>query len=297
MYHRKYLVKFEIRRQTFRSFPSRLSPARLSQLVQDQKVEVGDGPQCALEGHTALVEKEKGSVELFRCDRDPKGQMTMSDTSAELPLLQNASFVGRVEDTWAALAEEFDAAYAAMSVKFMERTELTFHPYVKLLGFLALELGDVGGDMVEIGVWKGRSLALMQRLSGGRCKVIGIDPCAMPGQKDELRHFHRSVFPDAHLVTEYSERAVASVVRHTREIKLLHIDGGHAAFNVWADFLLYERFVRSGGYVVFDDYADAVHSPEVRVAVDEMRAMGIFDAFDVIGRVSGFDNSYLLRRP
>jgi SAM-dependent methyltransferase len=214
-----------------------------------------------------------------------------------LPLLRNPDFSARVDATWDALARDFEAAYRAMPVKFMERTELTFHPYVKLLGYLALDLQGHPGDIVEIGVWKGRSLALMHRLSGPGTKAIGIDPCAMPGQERELPHFQAQVFPAADLVVDFSERAVAEVVRRTQTIKLLHIDGGHEAFNVWADFLIYERFIVPGGYIVFDDYADAVHSPGVRTAIDEMLANGLFAAFEVIGPVRDFENSFLLRRP
>ena len=45
----------------------------------------------------------------------------------------------------------------------MERTELSFHPYVKLLGYLCLEIDRLPGDIVEIGVWKGKSLAFVRR--------------------------------------------------------------------------------------------------------------------------------------
>ena len=221
----------------------------------------------------------------------------MSSAATELSLLQNADHIARVEETWEALSREFEFAYTSMPVKFMERSELTFHPYVKLLGYLALELSELKGDVVEIGVWKGRSLALMGRLCGAETKVIGIDPCAMPGQESELNYFKSQVFPDAELITEYSERAVATVIRATQKIKLLHIDGGHNAFNVWADFLLYERFVVRGGYIVFDDYADATHSPEVKTAIDEMRLRGLFGDFEVIGPVRDYENSYVLHRP
>lgn len=221
----------------------------------------------------------------------------MSATASDLPLLRNAEFSARVEGTWDTLAREFDSTYAAMPVKFMERTELTFHPYVKLLGYLALDLRGHPGDIVEIGVWKGRSLALMSRLAGPGTKVIGVDPCAMPGQDRELPYFHGKVFPETDIVVGFSERAVSEVVRRTQTIKLLHIDGGHEAFNVWADFLIYERFVVPGGYIVFDDYEDAVYSPGVKVAVDEMHARGLFAGFEVIGPVRDFENSFLLRRP
>ena len=64
---------------------------------------------------------------------------------------------------WNKLGEDFVNIYNKLSVKFMERSELSFHDQVKLLGFLANILKDKKGDIVEIGVWKGKSLALMDR--------------------------------------------------------------------------------------------------------------------------------------
>jgi predicted O-methyltransferase YrrM len=178
----------------------------------------------------------------------------------------------------------------------MERRELTFHPYVKLLGYLCVELADIPGDVLEIGVWKGRSVALMQRMSPAGTTLIGVDPCVHPGQEIELRNFCDALFPDVRLVIASSEQAAADVLAISRAFRLIHIDGGHLRWNVWADFLLYAPFVVPGGCIVFDDYADDVHSPEVRPAIDDMHRLGLFHGFEVIGPVPGYVNSFLLRR-
>lgn len=203
----------------------------------------------------------------------------------------------RVDAAWEALDREFAQVYAEMPAPPMARRELTFHPYVKLLGHLCLDLAGLEGDVLEIGVWKGRSVALMHRLSPPGTTVIGVDPCAHDGQEAELRHFRDRLFPEVRLVLDYSEQAAATVLTTSRRFKLVHIDGGHHRFNVWADFLIYGQFVVPGGCIVFDDYADDVHSPEVRPAVDEMHALGLFEGFEVIGPVPGYENSFLLRRP
>lgn len=221
----------------------------------------------------------------------------MTNQAAQLRILSQPDAKQRVEEVWQALALEFESHYAAMPTKPMARTELTFHPYVKLLGYLCLDLAQVPGDVLEIGVWKGRSLALMDRLSPGGTQVIGVDPCALQGQQEELRYFHTRLFPDVKLVVDYSERAAPAVLTASRALKLVHIDGGHLRYNVWADFLLYAPFVVPGGYVVFDDYDDPVHSADVGPAVDEMKELGLFSEFEIIGPLAGYTNSYLLRRP
>lgn len=209
-------------------------------------------------------------------------------------LLSNSKICARVDSVWTKLTEDFERAYSTMPVKFMERTELSFHSFVKLLGFLCIELAPLDGDVVEIGVWKGKSLALMQRLVQTPTKVIGIDPCELPGQLEELAYFHRALFPEGLLIRGYSQIAIESTLELSRRFKLLHIDGGHLAFNVWMDFLIYEHFVVPGGYVVFDDYMDAEYSPEVGPTVDKMERLGVFDKYHVIGSVADFENSFLL---
>ncbi|NSZ76577.1 class I SAM-dependent methyltransferase [Agrobacterium tumefaciens] len=202
----------------------------------------------------------------------------------------------RIDAEWDVISRDFETAYAEMPVKYMSRTELSFHPFVKLLGYLCLDVASLSGDIVEIGVWKGKSLAFMQRLSSPTTNVIGIDPFALPGQEDEVAYFHSAIFPGCFLIKNYSQNAIEQTLQISKSIKLLHIDGGHNSENVWADFLLYERFVIPGGYIVFDDYTDVAHSPEVGPAVDNIRNAGLFKKYDVIGQLPEYENSYVLKK-
>jgi len=212
-------------------------------------------------------------------------------------LISDRQLTAQVETVWNQLSREFEAAYSSMRVKYMDRPELSFHPYVKLLGFLCLDVTPLLGDIVEIGVWKGKSLALMQRLTRSPTKVIGIDPCEIKGQQDELRYFHQAVFPEAQIVENYSQLSIEKVLEMSRRFKLLHIDGAHSSENVWMDFLMFERFVVPGGYIVFDDYVDPVGSPEVGPTVDKMRRLGIFKDYYEIGQVLGYESSFVLYKP
>jgi predicted O-methyltransferase YrrM len=213
-----------------------------------------------------------------------------------LDLLSNATVGDRVETEWRSLSEQYQAAYLAMSPKYMARPELSFHPFVKLLGYLCVALYSVPGDVLEIGVWKGKSLALMERLSPPSAMIIGIDPCEIEGQPEELSHFHRLLFPRSKIIKEYSERAVEQTLRESTAFKLLHIDGAHASYNVWDDFLLYERFVLPGGFIVFDDYVDPEFSPEVGPAIDRMNELGLFNSYHVVGSLPGYASSFVLKK-
>jgi cephalosporin hydroxylase len=220
-----------------------------------------------------------------------------ADRLSELDeVLNDIRVIANIEQVWSSISHEFSLSEQSMKEKYMARRELSFHEFVKLLGFICVAVAPIEGDILEIGVWKGKSLAFMSRIVGAGTKVIGIDPCALAGQATELDYFHETVFPSCRLIKCYSEAAVENLSQVTQTIKLLHIDGGHAKENVWADFLLYERFVVPGGYVVFDDYADVEHSPEVGPAVDRLAEGGFFDDFEIIGQVKGYENSFVLRR-
>lgn len=217
--------------------------------------------------------------------------------SSLLKIVKNYEQIKRdVDAAWLQLGVDFIKADCELQTKFMARRELSFHDHVKLLGYLVGELYNQEGDIVEIGVWKGKSLALMERLSDKNCQIIGIDPCEIQGQQDELNYFKSKIYSRCHVIVNYSHTAMPILLGMTRKIKLFHIDGGHMAINVWLDFMLYNPFVISGGFIVFDDYNDYQHSPEVKVAVDEMQAMGLFSNFDVIGVVDEFKNSFLLKK-
>src|SRR5690606_31015500 len=144
---------------------------------------------------------------------------------------------------------------------------------------------DLPGDIVEIGVWKGKSLSLMNEVCNYGRRIIGIDPFELPNQHEEFTHYKNTIFPNATILRGYSELCAERFYSLSPQTVLLHIDGGHLGRNVLLDFLLYAPSVVPGGFVVFDDYSDFTHSPEVGPAVDLLRAAGYFRGFDILGRV------------
>lgn len=228
--------------------------------------------------------------EFSRWLKESDGQMV------ELPVTQDPSIKKIVDDTWYQLGKEFEELYARLSLeipeKLMPRTELSFHEQVKLLGYLCVEIADLPGDILEIGVWKGKSLALMERLSSDDTKIVGVDPCELPGQFAELTEFVVHLIPKASVVVGHSEKIAQDVVSFSKKFKLIHIDGGHERFNVWTDFLVYSHFLVADGYIVFDDYNDSA----VKAAIDEMHGYGLFDKFNVIGAPTNFPNSFVIQR-
>ena len=60
-----------------------------------------------------------------------------------------------------------------------------------------------------------------------RTKVVGVDPCEVNGQRDELGVFINAILPEATVIVNYSERAVRQVAAISKSYKIIHIDGGH----------------------------------------------------------------------
>ena len=46
--------------------------------------------------------------------------------------------------------------------------------------------------------------------------------------------------------------------------------------------------------MVFDDYVDPEHSPEVGPTIDKMRRLGIFKDYYEIGQLLGYESSFVL---
>jgi hypothetical protein len=221
----------------------------------------------------------------------------INNGSFNLDFVSDKNHAATVDKIWDQLTAEYWSVYNNMTAPSMDRSELSFHEQVKLLGHLCIETYQTPGDILEIGVWKGKSLSLMGRLCQRGTKIVGVDPCELSGQREELGLFINAILPEATVIVNYSERAVRQVAAVSKSYKIIHIDGGHLAHHVWADFILYSGFLARGGYLVFDDYADEKSSPEVKIAVDELYRAGLFDNFEVLGPIKGYLNSFVLRRP
>lgn len=209
----------------------------------------------------------------------------------------NPELTGSVTHVWELIGKHYEEAQACLPPeRAMKRQELSFHDHVRLLGYLSLLVADLPGDLVEIGVWRGKSLMLMNEVSNHERRVIGIDPFELDNQFEEFSHYKELLLPDAVIIRGCSELSAERFYDLSPKVALLHIDGGHTRRHVLLDFLLYSPSIVPGGFIVFDDYRDDQHSPEVGPAVDLLRATGFFHGFHILGSVHGFENSYVLQR-
>ncbi len=162
----------------------------------------------------------------------------------------------------------------------------TFHHHYYILFDLAKEFGNKPMNYVEIGCYAGGSACLM--LQRPNTNVISIDlgkpisPEVVKNNANKMNlHGNQYNYIQGNSQTVETLNKVKELVD---TVDLLFIDGDHKYGGVVNDFNLYSSLVKSGGYIVFDDYNDHIYSPEVRIAVDDL--MKTVDNYKIIGCMS-----------
>ncbi|MEJ2004032.1 MAG: class I SAM-dependent methyltransferase [Cyclobacteriaceae bacterium] len=140
--------------------------------------------------------------------------------------------------------------------------------------------------MVEIGSYHGKSTVLIGNILktfNPRATLYAIDPHnGMVGDEQQkllqltpslaafMRNIKREKLGDhVELIQDFS-----FTINWKKKISLLFIDGLHDYNNVSRDFNQFAAYIKTGGFVVFHDYAD--YYPGVKTFVDELQAGGKF---------------------
>ena len=129
------------------------------------------------------------------------------------------------------------------------------------------------GDLLEIGVYKGRSAILLGHLLADSERLVLCDLF------DDPSAGYDGVTLDEFLATYGRQHARPPVVyqcrssrlgelESTRAFRMIHVDGSHTYDDVRSDIDLVADLLQGGGIVVFDDYR-TLHTPGVAAAVWE----------------------------
>ena len=163
-----------------------------------------------------------------------------------------------------------------------------FHEHTHILHDIRTFLGEKDVNFVEIGSYLGSSACLMLG-HDLNTNVTCIDPLHLhfPGFEDQeaaLRYNLDSNNPYSRDYKIYKNLSTdSSVLDSLEDADILHIDGNHTYDVVTQDFDLYKDKVRSGGFILFDDYHDYKYSPEVKPAVDHIVSNLDLSKFEDIG--------------
>jgi cephalosporin hydroxylase len=169
----------------------------------------------------------------------------------------------------------------------------TFHHHYYILYDIASTYPiDYEVKYVEIGCYAGGSACLM--LQRPNTRVISIDLGTPIDENVVLTNVNKlNKLNNSYNYIKGNSQTHEMVSRFKElinEIDILFIDGDHSYQGVVNDFLLYEGLVKVGGYVVFDDYNDSQHSPEVKTAVDNMIPT-IVDRYEIVGTLPNTFNA------
>jgi cephalosporin hydroxylase len=163
----------------------------------------------------------------------------------------------------------------------------TFHHHYHILYDIANAYPiDYILNYVEIGCYAGGSACLM--LQRENTSVFSIDlgnpinPDIVKQNVNKLNKHNNNynyIKGSSHDLEIFNK-----LIECIDEIDILFIDGDHSYGGVILDFEMYSKLVKSGGYIIFDDYNDYQYSPQVNSAVDYI-VSNLKNSYNIIGTV------------
>jgi predicted O-methyltransferase YrrM len=163
----------------------------------------------------------------------------------------------------------------------------TFHHHYYILYDIANSYSDdYKLNYVEIGCYAGGSACLM--LQRENTNVFSIDlgnpinPEIVKQNVNKLNKHNNNYYYIKG--SSHDLEILNKLIEYTNEIDILFIDGDHSYNGVILDFEMYSKLVKSGGYIIFDDYNDYQYSPQVKPAVDNI-VSNLKNSYNIIGTV------------
>lgn len=163
----------------------------------------------------------------------------------------------------------------------------TFHHHYHILYDIRNNF-DCAVTYVEIGAYAGGSACLMLS-HPSKTKALSID-ISNPIPKEivllNTQKFKNETNDFTYIQGDSSSQETLNYLLkklNGESIDILFIDGDHSYSAVINDFEIYSKYLSHGGYLIFDDYLDSVHSPDVKFAVDDILKNKLSDDFYIIG--------------
>jgi hypothetical protein len=161
----------------------------------------------------------------------------------------------------------------------------TFHFYTHILFDIRTALGNSKKTYLEIGSFAGASISLVSSHPYlTNCYSLDLGN-PIPQNIVEL---NVNKFKNENSTFKYFKGDSKDIIllekikNEVGEIDMLFIDGDHSYNGVINDFNNYSSLVTNGGYIIFDDYNDYKHSPEVKPAVNYIISQ-ISEAYEILG--------------
>jgi hypothetical protein len=187
-------------------------------------------------------------------------------------------------------------------VRNIAETIPTFHHHYHLLYDIATEFFRPSYTItyLEIGTYKGASASLM--LQRPNTDILSIDRLEVSSKEEienniKLFKNQKDTYFKLIIGDSNSDDTENTLVYFNQEkgIDILFIDGGHTSHDVINDFERYVKYLNKDGFIIFDDYNDEKHSPEVKKAVDYIVSTYLADSSQWV--VMGNYNNQLQAHP
>ena len=153
----------------------------------------------------------------------------------------------------------------------------------------------VHGDILEVGVYHGRSAAVEATYLQPGEKLVLLDTFAYASTDDVWANISR-VLPDLECDSvEFWAMTSQDPSFPMREFRFAYIDGGHSTAEVLADLRTFGPMLMAEGILVVDDYGGR-QWPGVTEGVDEFLADGEFGVIVDMDSSGGGRKLYMVRR-
>jgi predicted O-methyltransferase YrrM len=165
----------------------------------------------------------------------------------------------------------------------------SFHNHYHILYDIANYIGENNLTYMEIGTFAGGSASLMS-LNENISKIISVDLGYPIEETTPIKNVN--LFKHQNCTYEYIKgnsrkiETINLVKEKVKDVDILFIDGDHSFQGVVDDFENYKFLVKNGGYIVFDDYMDEIHSPQVFSAVNQIVSDLNPKEYEIIGSIN-----------
>lgn len=123
---------------------------------------------------------------------------------------------------------------------------------------------NVSGDLIEIGVYKGKSAILGSLYLEENEKIILIDINNIR-ETEEMIHSIKELQVEK-FIGKSSEFVRSEVFKNTSNVRWFHIDGDHSGFSTTTDLEIAAQIVRERGLICVDDFFN-IRYPQLAASV------------------------------
>lgn len=165
----------------------------------------------------------------------------------------------------------------------------TFHNHFHILYDLCTSLGKENITYLEIGAFAGGSASLVST-HDKVTKVFSID-IGFPIKKEitikNVNNFKHNGCVYQYIQGDSTSHEMKNKIKDlVGSVDVLFIDGDHRYDAVIKDYENYKDLVTVNGFIVFDDYLDPIHSPDVFTAVNDIVKLIKKDEYEIIGSLN-----------